>query len=655
MEKLNLHQFKWFGILLSVNIPAGAQPFLSYGKDSVKVPAGSVIYYEDREVRAISDTFVLVPAKSKYTIAPFHERKQAEFFDSLQSKAGNSKWTSRLHNIILKSPRNTPITDTLATERASDVFMPYAGRVIRTITIKQLPPFGPSIHDTSAVPSTRLEQTANELHQSTHINVIRNSLLFKAGQGVDPLLLGDNERVIRTLPFIEDARIYINQNGPPSDSVDITILVKDAFSYGAGGAISDLNAGNLEVFNSNLFGLGQEFHLRFLWDTDHQPWLGNEYLYKVNNIAGSFVDSKIRYLHTYETETFQAGLDRKFFTPNTRYAGALNFERTATTEQVRYSDTMVVPTPLKFNRYDAWAGRSIYLSSRKKLLRNRTNLVVSARFYEEHYFDRPEVTDSIFYQYHNKDVLLFSLSLSQHSFFKSNLIYSFGRTEDIQQGMLIGFTTGPEFSEFNTRWYTGLELSKGGYLGNLGYLYGLAAYGGFIEKFNLVEQGVIHTQLDFFSNLYIVNRFKFRHFLKFDYLRGIRRLEDDMININDRNGIRGFKYEGLQGSHRLIMRYETVAFSPYYFYGFRFAFFGFTDLGLIGPDTEPILNNRLHSGIGFGIRFKNERLVFETIQVRIGYYPTLSDIEFPFSLDLSGEKRLNPKNFFVTRPRIIGF
>ena len=169
-----------------------------------------------------------------------------------------------------------------------------------------------------------------------------------------------------------------------------------------------------------------------------------------------------------------------------------------------------------------------------------------------------------------------------------------------------------------------------------------------------INQGVINTNLNYFSNLFIINRFKIRHFLNFQYIRGVNRYLDEYITINDRYGIRGFKDDQVTGVQKFIANYEAVSFSPYYFFGFRFAFFGFMDFGFITTD-EHLFQSKLHSGYGFGVRIKNERLVFETIQIRLGYYPTISDIDFPFRVDFSGEKKLNPNDFYVTKPDLVQF
>jgi hypothetical protein len=178
--------------------------------------------------------------------------------------------------------------------------------------------------------------------------------------------------------------------------------------------------------------------------------------------------------------------------------------------------------------------------------------------------------------------------------------------------------------------------------------------GGFSNSLKSPDQAVIHVNSNYFTNLFIVNRFKIRQFINLDYIKGIERFADEYINIENDKGIRGYTNDLARGTKRATASYEIVAFTPYYFYGFRFVFFGFADFGLISS-SEPLLQSQLHTGIGFGIRIKNERLTIETIQLRIGYYPSLPDDPFPFAFNFSGEQKLNPRDFYVSKPEVIGF
>jgi hypothetical protein len=621
----------------------------------LRLVEGSRLYIAGQKFKYKKDTTIIIHDGLDYHVRYPRGKAGDIFFDSLEEKASKRKWTRELHNIVITSPRIPDTEDTMRTQLSAEPYIAYGGKIIRHIRFTKLEPFGPTIFDTSRTANSKLEKFGNNLHRLTQDKVINNHLLFHKGDLVDPNEISDNERILRELPFIEDVRIYLNETSPGSDSVDIMVVTKDAFSIGAGGLLSDYDVGKLDIFESNLFGMGHELHAIFYWDGERSPWLGHEIYYLIHNLGGSFINSTLRYQQVFNTESYQLGFDRRFITPNTRWAGALNLERTRTFRFIDFSDSVSADIPVKYNIYDGWLGRSFYLRSQRKQTRNRMNLVLSTRLYRNHYIDRPEPDEKSFYLYQNRTGWLASLAVSSQSFFRSNLILDFGRTEDIPQGMLFNFTGGLEKNEYNTRLYAGFSFSQGRYLGNFGYFYNRLEAGGFFQDNDLVEQGVFHFRMDYFTPLFIINRFKFRHFISANYVKGFRRFEDEFIGISSDYDIRGFKSGLPRGTKKLFFNYEADAFTPFYLYGFRFVLFGFLDFGLIGPDTKKLHDGLFHSGFGVGARIRNERLVFETISIRLGYYPNHPEKDFPLFLHFSGEKRLNPDNFNVTRPEIVRF
>lgn len=623
--------------------------------DTLRLVGGSRLFIGGQRFKFKTDTILVVHGGLNYQVK--YPRGQAGeiFFDSLAERARRKRWTRELHNIVITSPRIPDTQDTMPTRLSADPYIPYGGKVIRKIRLTRLEAFGPSIYDTSRIASTKIEKLGNKLHTVTHDRVISNHLLFQRNDLVDPNEIGDNERIIRELPFIEDVRIYLEETRPGSDTVDIRVVTKDAFSIGAGGLLNDFDVGQLDLFESNLFGLGHELHVGFYWDGEKSPWLGHELYYIMHNLGGSFINGILRYQQIFNTESYQLGFDRRFVTPNTKWAGALNLERTRTFRYISYEDSISAEIPVKYNIYDGWAGRAFYLRSRRNATKNRLNFVVSTRLYWNQYIDRPEVDEHNFYLFQNRLGWLSSLAISSQSYFRSNLIRDFGRTEDIPQGLLFSLTGGMERNEFNTRLYAGFSLAQGRYLGNIGYFYTKLEAGGFFLKKDYVEQGVINFRTDYFTPLFIINRFKFRHFISLNFVQGINRFEDELIGIGDDHDIYGFRYGLPLGTKKIFINYEADAFTPYYLYGFRFVFFGFLDMGLIGPDAKKLHDGLFYSGFGIGARIRNERLVFPTISIRLGYYPNHPEKDIPLFLHFSGEERLNIDNFNVTRPDIARF
>ncbi|MFC2098409.1 hypothetical protein ACFLSP_01555 [Bacteroidota bacterium] len=644
-------------LALLVYLPLSGMDSIVPVYDTLRLIKGSkIILPGGNKVKIDKDTTIVILSDIPYKIRYPRGEAGDIFFDSLETRANQARWTQELHNIVITSPRQPDYSDTIQTQISSDPFLLQGGKYIRSIRFTKLEPFGPGIHDTTGQASSRIEKFGNDMHRVTLDRVMENHLLFREGDLVDPNEFADNERILRELPFIQDARIHLIETSPGSDSVDIRIVTKDNFSIGIGGAPQGYDAGRLSVFEKNLFGMGHELHMVFHWDAQRSPWLGNEIFYVINNLGGSFINSKLRYAQIFDSESYQFELQRRFFTPDIKWAGALKLERTRENRFVDFADTVDQVIPVKYNIYDLWAGRSFYLSSQRRLSRNRLNLVVASRIFRNHFIDRPEdVSENNFYEFQNRNAWLTSFSISSQSFFKSNLILDFGRTEDVPQGMLFSFTAGPEINEFNRRFYTGVSLSQGRYLGKFGYIFTRLEGGGFVKEYSYINQGVINAEMNYFTPLFIINRFKFRHFFSARYVRGIRRFEDEFIGINDQDGIRGFRSSLPLGQQKVVFNYEADAFTPFYLYGFRFVMFGFADVGMVGPEYEKWHDGQFYSGLGVGVRIRNERLVFETISIRLGYYPNHPEKSFPLFVDVYGEKRLNPDNFYVTKPDIIGY
>ena len=103
----------------------------------------------------------------------------------------------------------------------------YIGKTIGSIKIQRLDVFGTRITDTAFHVGNELVDFGNRLHIKTRSRVIRKNLLLKEGQKISPYLLGNNERILRALPYIKDCRIYVTGQKMLSDTVDILVVEKD--------------------------------------------------------------------------------------------------------------------------------------------------------------------------------------------------------------------------------------------------------------------------------------------------------------------------------------------------------------------------------------------------------------------------------------------
>ncbi len=305
----------------------GQEQHVNILMDTVLVKKGEIFITHNKSYSFSSDTILVLPSSLKYEIKP---SKSEAFFNNLAQRADKNILTRELHNIIITNNTKSTNNDSFKIGRSTLPYIFYAGRPIRKIHIKQLDVFGPTIDDTSRVARSWIEKTGNKLHFMTKEYLIRNNLLFKEGDYIDPVVLADNERLLRALPYLEDARIIVKPLASLSDSIDIIVVAKDVWASAFNIQVDNIYAGRFEIWDHNLFGLGHEIQSNLPWDSRKNPNVGTENSYTINNLAGSFITSKLFYNNSFQTRQYGVDLERSFFTPNVKYAGgaALYNEKT---------------------------------------------------------------------------------------------------------------------------------------------------------------------------------------------------------------------------------------------------------------------------------------------------------------------------------------
>ena len=235
------------------------------------------------------------------------------------------------------------------------------------------------------------------------------------------------------------------------------------------------------------------------------------------------------------------------------------------------------------------------------------------------------------------------------------MMYGFGTREYLATGYKAEVVSGYSWGEFEDNLYLGLTYQTGGFR-SIGYIMGGFTLGSYINLQNgMWRRSAVDIDLRWFSNLFMFRRSRIRQFLSLNYTQGWNRLSgsDECIRFTDENGLQALK-EHLTGTNRMILNTETVLFTPYQPLGFRIALFGFADFGLLGYSPN-IFKNEFYTSFGLGIRLRNERLVFNTIQIRLGLAlgkPGLVESEY---FRLSNSTRIEQYRYRPTRPEIVPF
>ena len=617
--------------------------FAYASQDTIFVKKNDLLLFNDSLVAFEKDTVIIVPPGTAVLKIKGNYDRSQQMYDSLQTKASRKKWTNRLYRLIFVPSRKNraEVSSSLAE------YMKYQGKIIRTIWYYRMDPFGVIVRDTVLLPPKKGSSNfLNKLHITTRWQTIQHNLLFKPGDKVEAQKLDDNERLLRHLPYIRDARFLLVP--VEGDMVDVLVVTRDVFSLGAALDYHGLNSGGISILDKNFLGLGHEIRGGILYNfKEHDPF-GGYGRYRIDNLAGSFISGDIRVLSAFNTQNYTLSFQRPFLSQFMKNAGGLDAQYMFT-QDLLMGDTLEVP--IRYNAYDTWYARSILLDKEK-----RRRIVFAGRYHFNDISKRPELEEDEYYKYQEYQLFLGEISVSADRYYKTSLIYNYGTTEDIPEGILMGITGGYELNEFMNRYYLGAEITAGKYFPRLGYINAGATFGGFhpIEK-NTIAQGVLNLYTDYFSPLFAIGRFYYRQFINVKYTTGINRYSDELLTLNDKFGIRGLRSDSLTGIRRLAIKTETVAFSPFYLYGFRFVFFAFADLGVLDLAEKPFTDSRLYSGLGIGLRIRNENLIFNTFQIRFAYYPVLPEEAHYQTIVLSGEKNYTPYHFRPHKPEIIDF
>lgn len=582
------------------------------------------------------------------------EQKSNAFYDSLRNKAYRNGWFTRnlFKYLYRPCPENSGIS---ANQKSESPFLEFSGKIIGSIYVDRIGFRRLAPTDSLEMRDVTLEKIGDFLHVSTKPGVIRDYLLFKPGDEVEPLKLAENERILRELPFVDDARLQLIPRCGECDTVDVLVATTDLWTLGMRGKMKDTYSAKISIYEQNLGGWGHAINTTLRLDNSRKFLNGWESSYFVDNIAGLFLSGEVRYAKTPAQNTVELNFQRPFFATSVKYAGGMKLLQTREFFEPGPIDISGEAQTSQYLIQDFWGGHAMRLRDARREL-NQVNVIFSGRIRNRVYSIRPAVPVDSLWRFQDFRLALGSISFSRRNYYKSHYILGFGRTEDVPCGFLAEISSGVDWTFPQQRFYSGAKISRGDFLpGGLGYLYGSLGVGGFYFK-RKIEEGVLAAQMNYFTNLFFIKNYKIRQFCRMNYTRGFSRLPGEKITINNQSGIRGVESLLFQGTKRLALQMETQVFTPIDFYSFNVAAFGFSDLAWIDHQNNTYLFQETpYWSFGVGLRIRNERLVFNTLQITIGYFPNAPAGISHTSIRFTGEQVMRFTDFEAGSPKVIGF
>lgn len=579
--------------------------------DSVPVAAGYVLVTKDTFYIPDNDTVFHIKKGIQYSIRKSPYFKSDKFYDSLKSKASRSKLTKSLYDLLIKSSSSN-ISDKKPIIDAEEAFRPFVGKRYGKIIIKRVPVLEGSVQDTSKQARSWYGKYMNKFHVSTKKQIIKENILFESGDKVDPFKLADNERILRQFRTIRDAKIYLSPSTEDPEVVDVIVVTQDVISIGAALSATTPDNFTIDLYDRNILGFARDLQLTYDFDEHENPQKKHGYgiRYRVPNFWGTFINGDFLYENYFYREQLGMFLSRDFFTPEIKYGGGVTLAKINSI----YTPLLApdVDIPYSNDLMEVWLGRSYQF-------KKRTNFLVQALWQRNNFTERPFISENVNRFFTNNNLYLLNFAILKRTYSKTRLIRGFGRTEDLTKGYLFSFTYGLDDNEFYKRDYTELEVSFANYFSNWGYFYLSNTLGIFRALENKsYEDGILKSQLKYFSPLMKYSKSFFRQFLELSYSKGIDLKTDTYLlvdnNFNNENIVRPV------GNEKISLNTESVFFTPWYFYGCKFSLYNNNNFSWLGSQTNLLKKNNFFSSFSIGLRLLNESLVFPTIELKFTYY-----------------------------------
>src|SRR5215469_13229368 len=465
-------------------------------------------------------------------------------------------------NLVANKPAapNAPVRNDL-------LFMKYKGKVIRNINVQRVD-FGTLISDTSKKFKTTLTNLANDFHHKTREEVIRRNLFFKEGDEFVPYLVADNERHLRSLPFLQDAEISVGDVG--DDSVDVTIFTKDILSIGGSFEMNTATRMSVSLVENNLAGSGDAILLRGFFDNDRNPKFGGGGAFTTRNIGGSFIDWTAGYTSfnknftngNQEEETVYTALTRPLVNPYVRFTYAASAAWHVTHDDYSTDTTYNTKTKYRYYNYDGWIGWNLGALKLTGDINkdDRWRTLVGVRYLQQSFGLVPlKYSDQYYYQYADVKALLASITIFRQDFYKARYVYGFGLNEDIPEGADLSVTTGWTNKNGATRPYVGIDLERYFFTARESYFTYILKADGYFRNKQIQDVNLLFDVNYFTRLLRLGERWKQRTFINGSIAHQIRKILDEPLILQSDFGVHEWRFDTLMtGDTRMTLKAESA-------------------------------------------------------------------------------------------------
>ncbi len=488
-------------------------------------------------------------------------------------------------------------------------YVEYAGKTIEVVIIRQVKSFEQGWDDEKMGAERILNSLSKKFQDYTRQKILRQYLLFKAGDTVVPFDLADSERMLRGLNYINDVRIHVVPIGGNPDNVAIVVETNDRWPLGVAATVITADRWRAKLYSSNVAGIGLYFSNQVIRNKAVEKSWGYNGVLRKENLAGSFWAGAVEYEDSYRKDLLKVGVERALVHPGLKFIGGASWQD--------LNDYEYEGRPHGYHETDVWFGESFKLYDHRKVVSGaRTMLVPAVRFQDRDYYNRLTVSPDSNRGDHNFSRYMASVTLSRTKSYKTSYLFGEGEVEDLPTGVTLKLSGGVEDREFEHRPglffdSAAISMRNRGDVASVG-----VSFGGFIRDGHF-DDGLLDLNGAYFTPLMGEGNIRHRLYLALSYTLGIGRHPFDKIYLSDRSGIHRLDNGAVAGNQRLVIKSLYRVYTHWALFGFRMSFYTYADVGTIAGEDESIFKQKFYLSTGLGLRLRNPGLVLPTFQLRL--------------------------------------
>ena len=511
------------------------------------------------------------------------------------------------------------------TVSAVERFTAEAGKFIEVVLVHPVGRFEEGWDQDKVGARRLLNNLASPLQSYTDDWVIRDFLLFRRGERVDPYLLADSERLLRNQDFISDARIHVVPLNDQGDTVAVVVQTADRWPLGADADIKNADEFRASLYSVNLLGTGLGFSNEILYKQPGNPDTGYRGVLRKGNLGGTFWNAEIEYEDSHQERQGRVQLERPLAHPGINLLGGVSRDRLRLRDQEAQPDEVVLS--------DVWTGVVRRLYDRRTVgIGPRPLIVPALRLVDRDYRDRPVVSADSNRAFHESRLYLAGLFFQRLDYYKTSYLLGLGETENVPRGVVMKLTGGYQDGEFLRRICLFLDTGAVFLLERGDVYYGGVDWGGYFRN-DRIEEGILRLDGGYYTALLGSGRYRSRLSGRLGYILGINRPPGDVLSLRPEEGLRVLPDQEVEGGQRLTAAVETSLFTPWSLFGFRVSCFTFADAGVVGAETSSSLfQEKIYYGTGLGFNLRNPDLALPTWRISFSLRNRIEDHRTDFRL-----------------------